>query len=298
VVQRALFLLLLARIGPSTLGGRAVADGPQPYIIALPIVRMPDICQPIPDVSYLAIPIDSPPTDPPAAQHPDLNLALRGYRLTPGNPVKGFVSYGGDADNAPRLSDLFSDHRAPEFANVYQVNDWDGRYPGSFWPLTEPEVTLTGLASEPGETLHTPGMFTPHEIYGGGYQAMVLYAAEQRLTLKYTREDNVVLGYTIHLEGICVEPSLLALYKQSDVSGRSHLPGLKASQALGRARGDEVKVVIRDVGSFMDTRSHKDWWRDIPWTGGITALDALGQDWFEQRQRAMQERVGAVGESE
>lgn len=260
------------------------------HIIALPVMRVPLRCQPVAGVSYETIPISGAPTGYPAELHPDLNLALRGYRLAPGDPIKGFVNYGGDVANAPRLSDLFADHRAPVFIAVYQVNQWDGRYPGSFWPLTEPEVTLAGLASTPSETLHTPGMFTPQEIYGGGYQAMVLYADEERLTLKYTREDNVVMGYTLHLEGICVEPSLLALYRQSNASGRSYLPALKVGQALGRARSGEVKLVIRDVGSFMDPRSHKDWWRDIPFSGNIPVLDASGQDWFMQSQHAIQQR--------
>lgn len=286
-------LLLLGR-GVSTVLGESSAEGPLSHKYALPILRAPFVCQPILGVQYQTIPIDSLPTNPPAAEHPDLNLALRGYRLAPDNLYKGFVNYGGDADNAPRLSDLFADHRAPVFANLYQVYDWDGDYPGAFWPLTEPEVTLAGLASTPGETLHTPGMFAPHEIYGGGYQAMVLYATEQRLTLKYTREDNVVQGYTIHLEGICVEPSLLALYQQSDASGRGHLPGLKAGQPLGRAREGEVKLAIRDVGSFMDPRSHKDWWRDIPWASNIVTLEARGQGWFERHQRAVAVRTGRV----
>ena len=50
---------------------------------------------------------------------------------------------------------------------------------------------------------------------GGGYRALVLYAEPTRLTLKYTREDDVVSGYTIHLENICVDANLLALYRSS-----------------------------------------------------------------------------------
>ena len=38
------------------------------------------------------------------------------------------------------------------------------------------------------------------------------------------------------------------------------LPALRAEQAFGRARGDEIMVSIRDTGSFMDPRSRKDWW--------------------------------------
>lgn len=289
----ALLCVLLAW-GVLAAWGVSRADEILPHRYALPIVRAPFVCEPIPGVQYQAIPIASAPTNPPASQHPDLNLALRGYRLTPGDPYKGFIIYGGETDNAPRLSDLFADHRAPVFSDLYQVYQWDGHYPGSFWPLTDPEVTLAGLASTLGEVLHTPGMFAAHEIYGGGYQAMVLYATEDRLTLKYTREDNVVQGYTLHLEGICVEPSLLALYRQNDASGRGHLPGLRERQPVGRARGAEVKLAIRDVGSLMDPRSYKDWWRDLPWLSNIVMLDARGQLWFERHQRAVAVRAGRV----
>ena len=59
---------------------------------------------------------------------------------------------------------------------------------------------------------------------GGGYGALVLYAEPTRLTLKYTREDNVVSGFTLHLENICDDANLLALYRQLNAAGRSQLP--------------------------------------------------------------------------
>jgi hypothetical protein len=91
---------------------------------------------------------------------------------------------------------------------------------------------------------------------------LVLYAGQERLTLKYTGEDNVVAGYTLHIEGICVEPNLLALYEDMDAAGRSRLPALRTGQAFGRTYGDEVGIAIRDAGRFMDPRVRKDWWRD------------------------------------
>ena len=264
---------------------------PNDRTIYLPIVRLPP-CLAIPGVTYEVIPVLDPSTNPPASAHPDLNLALRGYRLAPGNPFKGFVFYSGDADAyAPRLTDLFADQRAPTFINVYQVYQWDGNWPGSFWPILSPEVTMAGLAATAGEILYLPGTFTPNAIYGDEYQALVLYAEEERLTLKYTREDNVIQGYTIHLEGICVEPSLLALYRASDAGGRAYLPGLKVRQPLGRARGSEVKIAVRDTGTFMDPRSHKDWWRDVPISSNIIWRWAPEEPWFQAHQRAILERL-------
>ena len=96
---------------------------------------------------------------------------------------------------------------------------------------------------------------------GQGYAVLVLYADSQRITLKYTGEDSVVHGYAVHVEGVCVEPSLLALYERMNAGGRGQLPALRAGQALGRARGNEIQVAIRDTGRFMDPRTRKDWWR-------------------------------------
>ena len=98
----------------------------------------------------------------------------------------------------------------------------------------------------------------------------MLYASETRLTLKYTREDNVVQGYTVHLENVCPEPSLLALYRQLNSQGRGRLPALRGGQALGRANGGEIRAAVRDSGTFMDPRSRKDWW-----IGRLTNLERL-----------------------
>ena len=67
-------------------------------------------------------------------------------------------------------------------------------------------------------------------------------------------------GYTIHLVGICPEPSLKALYESCDAAGRGSLPALHGDEPLGRSRGSSFLVAIRDTGSFMDPRSQKDWW--------------------------------------
>ena len=73
--------------------------------------------------------------------------------------------------------------------------------------------------------------------------------------------DNVIWGYTIHLEGIATEPSLISLYQSLNDLGRKRLPAVRGGQIVGRARGTEVKVSIRDTGAFLDPRSRKDWWQ-------------------------------------
>ena len=213
----------------------------------------------IPSESYGDLWVTPPPTDRPAESHADLNLALRGY--VPTNAYKGLVDYIGEADlGAPQLPCLFANNRTPAFSAVYRVYDWDWNCNCRGPLLTYPEVTLAGLAVTPGETIHVPNS---GYTVGSGYEVLVLYASSNRLTLKYTNNDNVVSGYTLHVENICVEPRLLALYQAWNSAGRSRLPALRAGQAFGRALGSEIGVAIRDHGTFMDPRSRKDWWRVV-----------------------------------
>ena len=227
------------------------------YHAFLPLaVKQPSVCAPIPGVHYNTLDVDGPPTDRPAEQHADLNLALRSYEVTDAYP--GLVDYGGSPDpGAPQLYTLFADQRVPAFTTVYQVYDWDWECNCRGDLLTVYEVTLAGMGVAPAEVLHLPD--SGYNI-GNGYEALVLYATEERITLKYTREDNVVRGYTIHVENVCVEPSLLALYQAWNDAGRDRLPALRGGQPFGRARGDEIGVAVRDTGNFMDPRSRRDWW--------------------------------------
>jgi hypothetical protein len=216
-----------------------------------------DPCAPIPGATYTSLGIlGSPTTNPPAAMHPDINIKLRGWEPTGG--TLGFVSYSGPTDtNAPRLNTLYPDGHIPAFTKNYQVNDWNWTTMMPAGPITSGPVTMTDFAATPGEVLDVPS--SGYQI-APGLEVHVLYADSDSIVFKYTGEDNVIYGYTIHLFGICVEPSLLSLYQQDNAAGRSKLPALASQQAFGRARGNAVSVVIRDTGTFMDPRSKKDWW--------------------------------------
>jgi|GEM_PF-861315 len=229
-------------------------------------------CPTTSEATFDLIPIEGQPlSDHPDFMHADLNLALRGY--TPISETLALTFYNGSTDpNAPQLQGLFEPNRIPQISHVYQVNEWiwdagqcqgnprgcRGEPVAEFWP-----VTVVGIAVTPGEPIHIPERSPV--IYRGGYVSMVLYAEEQRITLTYTRRDNVAGGYTIHLENFCVDPNLLALYRsQRDDNGwhtSGFLPALRNNQAIGVALSGEIRVAVRDAGSFMDPRSQKDWWR-------------------------------------
>lgn len=212
-------------------------------------------CATIPGVSYAKLATIDPYAGD-ASKQGDMNLLLRGWKAVA--KLKGLVDVAGPNDgNAPQLYSLFADDRVPGFPAVYEVEAWDWGCNCPKGYLTDPEVTLAGMAVAPGEVIQTPT--SGYDL--GGATAIVLYAAPGTLTLKYTREDNVVKGYTIHLSGICVEPSLQALYDSLNASGRKELPALKSRQPLGRAIAGELRAAIRDTGSWMDPRVRKDWWQ-------------------------------------
>lgn len=226
-----------------------------------------DVCPTASNAVFNLIPIEGPPADRPDAQHADLNLSLRGYTPSPAPLELAF--YPGQTDgDPPQLAGLFQPNRRATIIHAYQVNDWnwacaERAHGCATGPIQDWTVTMVGLAATPGEPISPPERGP--NIYGGGYKALVLYAAERQVTLGYTRQDTVATGYVVHIKDICVDPNLLALYRaQNDANGwrsSGRLPALRNDQILGAALREEVKVAIRDNGSFMDPRSSKDWWR-------------------------------------
>ena len=99
-----------------------------------------------------------------------------------------------------------------------------------------------------------------------------MYAERTRISLHYARNDYIAPGYGIHVENVCVDPTLLAKYQQADAAGRGSLPALKNWQVFGTSIGGEVDVAIRDTGTFMDPRSRKDWWQGRA-AAGVSAAE-------------------------
>ncbi len=215
---------------------------------------------PVPVVStgeaYNLLRVLSAPVSRPAAAHPDFNLSVRGYATTSG--ALKLVDIDGPADvSAPQLATLLAGNRTPTFVSLFQVYDWNPGCNCRSSLIVEPDVTMTGIAASAGETLFVP--VSGYNI-GEGFEVMVLYADAERITLKYTREDNADGGYTLYVERVAVDTNLVALYRQANDAGRGDLPALREGQAFGKASTNQVQVVTRD-GAFFDPRSRKDWWR-------------------------------------
>ncbi len=214
----------------------------------------------------------------PAYNHADKNLDLRGYAAT--SATRGLVNYGSDdPTQPPQFATLFNPNRVPAF-NTFRVYNWNwapSPNPGTRGSLYDGyPVSALGLATTAGEALHVPG--SGYDI-GAGMEVIVLYADADTVAFKYTREDSVgPNGYTLHVDNICTDPNLLAVYNSLDAAsgpryvyvGQGYgydLPTLAAGQVFGTARGSEIVIAIADTGAFMDPRSCNEWWQIRPGQG-------------------------------
>lgn len=258
--------------GTSAGGGGAASGGATGNFVP----SCPAACPSSGPSSYPSSPtVGAPTTDHPPPQHGDLNIKLRGWEpcttvgCQPKGDTIGYVYYPPDSvgvdAKAPKLHTLFDPAAAPFLAN-YRMHDWDwgcsqhgcrGGLVSGAW-----EVTAVTFATSAGQALRLPQ--SGYEIASGGLQARALYVDGDSVTLKYTGEDNVVVGYTISIVGICPAPALRAKYDADDAAGRSSMPALKGGDVIGTACGSATLVTIRDSGTFMDPRSETDWWQGHP----------------------------------
>lgn len=275
--------LLLATAGWHP-GRSAIAEAPPPppdpvspastHRVYLPLVfRAPRACDPIPGVSYIHLDVLSTdrydPNKPPPDNNPDYRLSLLGYY--PVNRARQLIPYDpSHADpRAPQFTTLFAGQPVPPIVNTYQACGWDWVRHQPICPAPWdhpngwPPVSALGLQTAPETIVQVPdsGYVPGWDCGPGGCDALVLYASEWEITLRYAREDDLFPGYTIHIVGICVEPSLRALYRTLHAQGRERLPAVYGGQPIGRAWGNEIIIALRDNGPFMDPRDCHSFWR-------------------------------------
>lgn len=195
-----------------------------------------------------------------AESNPEIVLRMRGWERV--EEKLGLVTYGYPAGEPP-------DPRAPQlgtivrnrvsFATAYRVHkwDWENRRPSPELESKSP-VSLLGLTAKIGQDVYTPE--SGYDV-GGGHQAMVIYASADAVTMNLIGDDNAIVGYAIHIDGFCVDPNLLALYRRLASEGRHQMPYLFGGEKIGTANSTEVRVAIRDSGDYLDPRSRLDWWK-------------------------------------
>ncbi len=209
----------------------------------------------------------------PAEQHGDKNFALRGF-IT--NTVEAKTLISGQADpqepnQPPQLGTIFNPDRvttaAANITQVYHTYFWIfGIYPDPGQRGGEdanPAVGVLGLGAAPGEVLQAPTSFYEVAFVNNvHYQAFVMYADADTVALHYSAEDTVVNGYTVHIDNICTDPNLLALYNALDGGGTGprytntsfNMPYIAVGQAIGTARDNLVRVKVVDTGSTIEPR--------------------------------------------
>lgn len=291
-----LALLMLAAVQPGVATPTLIDFTPTAYVYVPAVIRQPTptpICPVTSDRQYSqGIAFQYELDDPvrPASTHPGKNLEMRGYSLnTDPNLRRELIDYGvGDPTPPPQFATMFEPYRVPELTSFYQVHHWiwavspDPGVPAD--PIENPPVTALGLGIVPGEEIRVP---TSGYDIGGGMEVLVLYADEDTVALRYTRDDSSGSpGYTVHIDNICVDPNLVALYETLDdpygpryvyvpPENRPYtydLPTLPAGKVIGVAKEEEMVVAIVDTGTFLDPRSCNDWWQDRPGYGGSCPL--------------------------
>lgn len=204
---------------------------------------------------------------------PDTNIVLRQFINVPG--TLDLIDFQHDvADPSPQLCSLFAGGTLRPFTELYGVGYYDG--------FNVTNIDLSGIIQQdpphnigfqvtPGETIYIPPLpiSDPTKQIGGdegkpSYDAVLMFADDNSVAIKYTRNDSPQDGFTVHVLGINPDPSLRAIYDQSRVAGSWYLPGLYGGRVIGSAKGSVIWVSVRSFGLFLDPRWKNDWWTSCP----------------------------------
>lgn len=276
----AIAVLLLPGNAPATAAGPTTPQGGSTIYLPM-VIRRVYTCPATSTNSYYQNVIyrgEVPPIRP-AEQHADKNFALRGY-ITITTEAKTLISDVADPaepHQPPQLGTIFNPDRvttaAVNITQVYHTYLWNWGVPPD--PGTRggedsnPPVGVLGLGAAPGEVIQAPTSYYEIAFVGGvHYQAFVMYADADTVALHYSAEDTVVNGYTVHIDNICTDPNLLALYNSLDGGGTGprynntsfNMPYVGLGQAIGTARDNLVRVKIVDTGSTLDPRGCWNLW--------------------------------------
>ncbi|MFA5135906.1 MAG: hypothetical protein WC489_00760 [Patescibacteria group bacterium] len=213
--------------------------------------------------SYNSLPVYNSNLGAGLESSPDVNLYLRGFAEN--NEGKTLISRNGNWEGydpimPPQISSLYGTS-IPKIVRTYDIYEWDFDNGRSLAPeRASPNypVHMLGLQAKAGQPL--VGLKAGREI-GQGNVFLVLYASKNYILFTHSSGDNLSEGYLYYFLDICVDPNLVALYQSDSAQGRSKLPVVATGQTFGyAAENTDVKIVIRDTMSFMDTRYREDWW--------------------------------------
>lgn len=172
-------------------------------------------------------------------------------------------------------------YKPNKLAAAYDVS-YGGSVPQGNDAAIKGDAPVLEIPTEAGVTaVKVPS--TGYDI-GGGYEAMVVFASSDRVTLHIGRHEYFVGsgqnncnggtcsgGYWIYVKGICVDKQILQAYESVKGAQQSagadknpiQLPMVRPGQILGKAVGASVIVGVRDNGPFITT-SKPVYWDGVP----------------------------------
>ncbi|MBP6994239.1 hypothetical protein KBB12_03280, partial [Candidatus Woesebacteria bacterium] len=195
---------------------------------------------------------------------------------------------GYDSRIASIMSSIFR-YTPTAFRNAY-VLKYSGAPRGNDTPH-KGDAPAIEVPSKAGWPVCVPT--TGYDI-GGGYEAMVVAAESNRITLhigihEYMVGQDPVLGgcpagqqckggYWLYISGIAVDSDILSAYNgkkgiqqgaglSQNITDRIQLPVVKPGRRLGTSQGDGVTVLLRDSGPVIYAN------KNFMWGGGFPEYD-------------------------
>ncbi len=234
--------------------------------------------------------------------HADINLEVPSYQSKTGGTTGLIKTIHGPSEldpKAPQLNTLLAGNPRPAVRALYDICEWvwegDGHIghrensPAGIKNLAD-YASMIALEAQPGQAVLVPQ--SGYDI-GGGRQAIVLYATQSSVVIKYGVEDSVARGYAIQISNINVDGEVLAQYNALRSAGAGQLPSLCAGSKLGDANG-EVLITMRDTGGYMDPRWEEDWWPNQN-AGQVNTFCEIRPIKVEEEEEARGSRVGQDG---
>lgn len=214
-------------------------------------------------------------------QNPDYNPSLRDYVNVNQSPEYYHEDHPIDP-LLPNFANLFEGYQQPTISGTYAITPIENFDSPQSWS----EVNAVGFALPSGTNVLVPP--SGYQINEQGYQATVLYAGSDGITINYTADGNIAGGYTISLKNITVNPEIIKQFQTAQSQGL--LVALDAFQNLGTTNGSEVIMFLRDTGAILDPR-WLEWWANF-----IDPNDPLAMQLIK-KMLAMRSNTCKVGNS-
>lgn len=175
----------------------------------------------------------------------------------------------GDKDIDPKIRGFMGSMVGYKPTTVSAYDMWYNSAPKGNDTDIKGQAPVLQIPTNPGAFISVPK--TDYSI-GGNYEAMVVFAAEDRVTIHIGRHEYITTskmcgsskcrgGYWIYIKDICVDKQILNAYRGVEAAQRAagadlnpiQLPMVSEGQPLGVTRGNNVTIGVRDDGPYIST---------------------------------------------